>query len=43
MALKQAQDIFQKIAVELVGEEKCPTKVTQKFFEEEFASSTLTR
>lgn len=42
MALKQAQDIFQKIAVELVGE-KCPTKVTQKFLEEEFASSKLTR
>ncbi|CAH3024145.1 unnamed protein product [Porites evermanni] len=43
MALKQAQDIFQKIAVELVGEENCPTKVTQKFLEEEFASSKLTR
>ena len=43
MALKQPQDIFKKIAVELVGEDKFPTKVTQKFLEEEFSSSNLTR
>lgn len=43
MALKQPQDIFRKIAVELVGEDNCPTKATQKFLEEEFSSSTLTR
>ncbi|CAH3024146.1 unnamed protein product [Porites evermanni] len=39
-----APDCFSyEIAVELVGEENCPTKVTQKFLEEEFASSKLTR
>ena len=43
MALKQSQDIFRKVAVELVGEDKCPAKVTQKFLEEEFSSTTLTR
>ena len=43
MALKQAQDIFKKIAVELVGEDQCPTKAMQKFLEEEFSSSNLTR
>jgi len=43
MALKQPQDIFKKIAVELVGEDKFPAKVTQKFLEEEFSSSSLTR
>jgi len=43
MALKQPQDIFKKIAVELVGEDKCPAKATQKFLEEEFSSSNLTR
>lgn len=43
MALKQPQDIFKKIAVELVGEDNCPTKTTQKFLEEEFSSSKLTR
>lgn len=43
MALKQPQDIFKKIAVELVGEDKCPAKATQKFLEEEFSTSSLTR
>lgn len=43
MALKQPQDIFKKIAVELVGEDKCPAKATQKFLEEEFSTSNLTR
>ena len=43
MALKQPQDIFKKIAVELVGEDKCPAKATQKFLEEEFSASNLTR
>ena len=43
MALKQPQDIFKKIAVELVGEDKCPAKAMQKFLEEEFSTSNLTR
>ena len=43
MALRQPQDIFRKIAVELVGEENCPAKATLKFLEEEFSSSKLTR
>ena len=43
MALKQPQDIFKKIAVELVGEDKCPAKATHKFLEEEFSASNLTR
>ncbi|XP_068687547.1 cell division control protein 6 homolog isoform X1 [Montipora foliosa] len=43
MALKQPQDIFRKIAVELVGEENCPAKATLKLLEEEFSSSKLTR
>ena len=43
MALKQPQDIFKKIAVELVGEDKCPAKTTQRFLEEEFSTSNLTR
>ncbi|XP_029204190.2 cell division control protein 6 homolog isoform X1 [Acropora millepora] len=43
MALRQPQDIFRKIAVELVGEENCPAKATLKFLEEEFSSSKLIR
>ena len=43
MALKQPQDIFRKIAVESVGEDKCPTKASQKFLGEEFSSSAVTR
>ena len=43
MALRQPQDIFRKIAVELVGEENCPAKATLKFLAEEFSSSKLTR
>ncbi|XP_027054918.1 cell division control protein 6 homolog [Pocillopora damicornis] len=43
MALKQPQDIFKKIAVELVGEDQCPAKTSQKFLEEEFSSSAVTR
>ena len=41
MALKQPQDIFKKIAVELVGEDQA--KTSQKFLEEEFSSSAATR
>ena len=43
MALKQPQDIFKKIASELVGEDICPAKATQKFLQDEFSSSSLTR
>ena len=43
MALRQPQDIFRKIAVELVGEENCPAKATLKFLQEEFSSSKLAR